>query len=314
MYLCIATVVALLPLFTLNHASPVAQSSQSSPRSADLDLHYYRFHIRCPRFTSHFTTISTIPPKFAIALDAEPLLEPHPELKTRQDVSLRVLVSSHEGRTLALASKQILQIALQAGHVLVVVVTATTKELILATNNIGEAIMTARPLDYQTDHILPVSMPYLFMRHLATTAYTGILAQLQVVMPINGVATQFTNHLRDGFYNSECNLMLVPGFINQVMGTLIASPGLPNPARFDNEAAELIRQYTFKISGFYQQAAIYIGSQMAKAISDPLVEKLFIDFCEAQFAKAVHFVRPESVWTGPHLQTIQLGTDGNRIP
>lgn len=205
---------------------------------------------------------------------------------------------------------EIKNIALAAGHVLIIIL-EKTPELILATVAAGTTLVTGRPKSFQTDHMLPVSHPYAFIRSLALGS--PMRTALEALLPTTGtLLTPLASSLRD-ILNSECNLMIVPGYINAVMGTLITTAGNPDPARFDAQAAEFISQYIFKIGGYYSQVADFVGTTMANAAAMPEVREAFIAFAEARMARAASFVTSNSVWTGPALITFEIGADGQPI-
>jgi hypothetical protein len=157
-------------------------------------------------------------------------------------------------------------------------------------------------------------MPYSFIRSLAEGS--PMRQALTALLPGGPIATTpLEVDLRDFIFNTECNLMLVPGWINQVMGTLVTGTGLPDHARFSAEAAEFVRQYMFKIEGYYDNAMNIVADKIATAAADPAAGVAFTTYCRAQFSRVSTFLSaPAAVWTGPALKVVEIGTDGKPIP
>ena len=289
----------------------------------------------CPAFSS-FTTVDKLPPYWPVFIDPYFESDADPGLRKRHDdghddgEGRLALMARAPNRPLAQTGAQILATALKAGHVMVVVAGAGAPELVLAGYSVAQTIFNSRPLGFQTDHILPVSMPYLFVRSLPNGLQR---ANLERLLPLDGSSTvsrnpfrheiqssshldplqSFTESLRAGIFNAPCNLMLVPGWINQVMGALVATDSMPKRSRFDVQAAGFIQDYMSKIHGYYFNSVYIVSRALATAAHDPDVQRLFTAYCSQQFSKVAAFVAGTDGWTGPALETVLIAPDGQIV-
>ena len=154
----------------------------------------------CPNFDT-FATLDTIPDYAIFYVAPSPDILTDPGLRRRGGAlssagrKSRPLALPSSGKSnsagsfdadLTIASSEILQIALAAGHVMVVVATRGVAELVLAGYQVGVQLVSARPFGYQTDHILPVGILYLFVKSLPSGLQRS---KLEILLPSDGSET-----------------------------------------------------------------------------------------------------------------------------
>ena len=106
--------------------------------------------------------------------------------------------------------------------------------------------------------------------------------------------------------------MLVPDWINVVMGELVNTSGkLRSQKPFDAQAAGFIRDYMTKIQGYYFNTVYVVARALATAAADPELQQLFTAYCTQQFARVQRFVSPATGWDGPPLQLLELDPTGD---
>ncbi|KAI9851253.1 MAG: hypothetical protein M1838_004172 [Thelocarpon superellum] len=283
---------------------------------------------RCPAFTT-FPTWTSLPDNFTILTsDVVPSDLPRHRRRaerTRRGNSasgvLKAIKKIKKPRPLALEGSAPFNRALAAGHVMLVVAGSGVPELVLigaraATEMVKgsmRGLITGRPVGSSTDHLLPVGMPYLWIRSLPPCA---VRTALELILPLTMESTQFTNTMRDKIFNSACNLMIVPHWINSIMGDLLAiSDGyMPSRAAYSPQAASLIRDYASKIRGYYLNAAYIVARAMAEAAARPEITHLFLQFCTQQWQRVERFLAPDTGWNGDALIMLQIGMDGQAAP
>lgn len=154
-------------------------------------------------------------------------------------------------------------------------------------------------LQYQVNHILPVSLPYAFIRSLPNGSTRS---SLETLLPLSGDTTDFTTELKTDIFNSRCNVLAVPGWMNEVLGALIVGHKLPSKSRFGPMPMQFISQFMYKIEGAYKDNAKLVASKMASYAGAPEVEQAFVDYAAMQWGYVLTFVdQPEGTWKGASL-------------
>ncbi|KAI9843999.1 MAG: hypothetical protein M1838_002379 [Thelocarpon superellum] len=195
-------------------------------------------------------------------------------------------------RVLAAKSYVLAKVAMSAGRV--IVMTFRNGQLTLA--HAAAGVIAARPQWYSTDHVMPLSLPYKFVHYvMADSPARQVLLSL---LPKQQV-TAFTDHIRDDTsINQACNLFLVPHWINEVMGYLIATNVAVDRRQFSPRARMLLQQYVQLIRKDYMTTAKVLAYTLAAAAGDQGVASDFLDYCTQRFQRAVLWLAQETGWLG----------------
>ncbi|KAI9840399.1 MAG: hypothetical protein M1838_004075 [Thelocarpon superellum] len=168
--------------------------------------------------------------------------------------------------------EEIAKTAFQAAHVLVLV-GGRVPELVLGGLSASQPLICTRPLEYSTDHILPVSLSYAFIRSLPSGLQR---ANLERILPLDGSATSGTK---------------------------------PKQSRFDAQSAGLVSNYVRKVRGSYFNSVHVVSRAMATAATDPEVQRLFTASCRDRRANVAAWAAHTTGWTGPPLALVTIGQD-----
>ncbi|KAI9825794.1 MAG: hypothetical protein M1832_000734 [Thelocarpon impressellum] len=164
-------------------------------------------------------------------------------------------------------------------------------------NGIGN-LARARPFGSTTDHILPLNMPYAFVKSLPAGA---MRLKIQALLPFDGTETILTKTFKERIFNEACNLMLIPGWMNEALGNILR-PHHSRPAtKLDGPSAKLLSDYMSKVKKFYLITAATAAKAMAEAAQDPQVQQAFMEYCQSEFNRVFNYVSQTSGWTGPAL-------------